>query len=281
MKNITTLLSIIIAIAGLAIAGSAQTRRTPGTPKAVVAPAVLPPGGTKITPAEIPASTKKEVTNLVDAVNTASGKKWLAGTNEAVFWSSPSQNRAKTGQLIAAIKASLEKGGWTYTTVGGENSDLVFVELTLPARKAGGIYSITENSLLFLAVELTEVKTAATGKPSPTPKPSPSPAPAPKGTSVAGKWNMVVQAQGQYIPVTLELTQNGTAVTGRFTSHIGNGTVQNGTVSGNALSAIAKIDFQGQMVDLRLEGTVSGDQMTGTLEGDGLPSFSFKAERVK
>lgn len=99
--------------------------------------------------------------------------------------------------------------------------------------------------------------------------------------NVTGKWNLTVTAQGQTIPVTLELTQKEMNVNGSFTSHIGNGTITDGKVSGDQLTAIANLVAQNQEVTLKLKSKIKDDEMDGTLTADGLPPLPFTGTKVK
>jgi len=127
------------------------------------------------------------------------------------------------------------------------------------------------------------VERVAAATPTPTPAPTSKraePAPA-RGGSVAGKWNMVVSARGTEVPVSLELKQDGDAVSGTFSSHAGDGTVTGGNLSGNTLKAVAKLKVKEQIIELKLEGILDGDKLNGSLIALGLPPFSFKATRAK
>lgn len=98
--------------------------------------------------------------------------------------------------------------------------------------------------------------------------------------SLTGKWNMVVEAQSLSIPVTLELIQSGEEFSGTFSSYAGGGTIPTGKVTGNRISGIAKVEAQGQKVELKLEGAIDRDQLSGSLSGIGLTGISFKANKT-
>ncbi len=98
---------------------------------------------------------------------------------------------------------------------------------------------------------------------------------------VSGKWNMSANAGGQEIPITLDLKQAGAGFSGAMSSMLGGGTFENGKISGKMVKGTAKVEVQGQTMELALEGTVEGDSMTGTLSGAGLPPISFTAKKEK
>lgn len=100
---------------------------------------------------------------------------------------------------------------------------------------------------------------------------------------VTGRWNLTLEVQGQKLPVTLDLRQNGAAVSGSLDSTLGKGTISGGKISGNKLTSVAKTEMQGQAVELNLTGTVDGDTMKGTINASmpGLPPISFEGSREK
>ena len=265
MKQKTNLTLILITIAMLAAAGAAQTRRVAGTPKSLLTGVALPAGMIKIERAEIPSNTTEELVNLLVTINNDSEVKWRQGSLEAFYWSAPGQNRSKSEILIEKITAGLKTGGLTYEEYEDEDPDLVYFSLDRAkpaARKFACIFSVTDNSLLLVIAELASLKEAVV-------KTTPVQEPAVKVPNVAGKWNMIVEAQGQTIPISLELTQTGDTFSGSFTSHIGDGTVRGGKITGNSLIAAATLELSSQSVGLRFAGTIVGNEMKGTLSESG------------
>jgi hypothetical protein len=98
---------------------------------------------------------------------------------------------------------------------------------------------------------------------------------------VTGKWNVTANVGGQEIAIVLNLKQVEAALNGSMTSPLGVGTVENGKVAGKNVMGTIKADVQGQPMELKMEGTVDGDTMTGTLNAAGLPPISFKATKQK
>lgn len=89
---------------------------------------------------------------------------------------------------------------------------------------------------------------------------------------VSGKWNLTLDFQGQQFPVSLLLEQNGETVTGNMESMLGAGEIIDGKVSGNKFTATVKTDFQGQTLELNLNGTANGDAMNGTVNAPIIPA---------
>jgi hypothetical protein len=101
--------------------------------------------------------------------------------------------------------------------------------------------------------------------------------------NVNGKWNLTVEAQGQQLPVTLMLKQDGGKVSGSLDSMMGKGDISEAKVNGNKFVGTAKTQIQGQAMDLVINGTVDGDSMKGTitLPIPGAPPFSFTGTKAK
>lgn len=101
--------------------------------------------------------------------------------------------------------------------------------------------------------------------------------------NVDGTWNLTIDAQGQQLPVTLVIKQDGAKATGSLDSMMGKGTISEAKISGNKITATAKSEIQGQSVDLVINGTVDGDTMKGsvTLPMPGAPPLNFTGTRAK
>ena len=104
-----------------------------------------------------------------------------------------------------------------------------------------------------------------------------------EAANVAGKWDLSIEAQGQKLPVTLELKQDGAKVSGSLESMLGKGEITNGKVSGNKFVGTAKTQIQGQDVDLTINGTIEGDSMKGVINATipGFPPLPFEGKRAK
>lgn len=88
---------------------------------------------------------------------------------------------------------------------------------------------------------------------------------------VSGSWELSIDFQGQNMPVSLILEQDGESISGKMESMIGEGEIQEGTINGNKLSAVAGSEFQGQKLELAIKGTVSDDKLTGTISTSLVP----------
>jgi len=87
----------------------------------------------------------------------------------------------------------------------------------------------------------------------------------------AGKWKLVIDFQGQQLPVSMALEQDGENITGVLETMLGNGKIADGKVIGNKLAATANAEVQGQPVEFTIAGKVDGDTMSGTLTAPIVP----------
>lgn len=99
--------------------------------------------------------------------------------------------------------------------------------------------------------------------------------------NATGKWNLTANVGGQSLPITLDLKQDGANATGTLTSMMGGGTITDGKISDSTLLGTAKIEAQGQTLELKIEATIENDKMTGTLNGAGFPPINFTAVKDK
>ncbi|NNE65508.1 MAG: insulinase family protein [Pyrinomonadaceae bacterium] len=88
---------------------------------------------------------------------------------------------------------------------------------------------------------------------------------------ISGEWSVLVDAQGQELPVTIQFKQTGTEITGKMQSMLGDGAIESGVVTGAKFSATVLSDFQGQELALRMKGSKEGDSITGTLTVPMMP----------
>ena len=97
---------------------------------------------------------------------------------------------------------------------------------------------------------------------------------------VAGSWKLMLDFQGQQVPVSLTVDQDGESITGKLETVLGNGTISEGSAKGRKLSATANTEIQGQTVDLLIAGTVDGDSMSGTISAAIIPdTLTFTGKR--
>lgn len=100
--------------------------------------------------------------------------------------------------------------------------------------------------------------------------------------NVNGKWNLQIDFQGQNLPVSFELNQTDSLFTGSFESPFGAGDIQEGSINGNKIKGNIAVDFQGQKVEISLNGNVENEtSIKGILapQMDGLPDLPFTGNK--
>ncbi len=99
---------------------------------------------------------------------------------------------------------------------------------------------------------------------------------------VHGVWHLDVSAQGQQLPLKLELTQEGTTVTGSLESMLGQGIVRDASVSGAVLKGTIVAEMHGQEIELDFQATVTGEEMDGMISIPVMPEpLSFSGRKLR
>jgi len=82
--------------------------------------------------------------------------------------------------------------------------------------------------------------------------------------NLTGRWTIVVDAGGQTIPFTLDLVQQGGAITGSIESPQGVAPLTNGTLTADGFTLKANVNI-GQPFEITLNGKAVGSQMSGSM----------------
>lgn len=89
--------------------------------------------------------------------------------------------------------------------------------------------------------------------------------------NLAGTWQLSLDFQGQPVPVTLTLEQDGNSISGNLVTMLGEGEIKAGSVKGSKFSATAVTDMQGQSLELSINGTADADAISGTIAAPIIP----------
>ena len=92
-----------------------------------------------------------------------------------------------------------------------------------------------------------------------------------ENVDAAGVWDLNVDFQGQSVPVSLKIMQDGATVTGSLETMLGVGEIDAGTIKGNKITASARTEIQGEAVEFSISGKVDGDSISGTLSAPIVP----------
>jgi len=109
-----------------------------------------------------------------------------------------------------------------------------------------------------------------------------------RGTNFSGSWSLTVNLSGSgnektELSATLNLRQEADRLTGSLQGQLGSGTIANGTISGSDVNFTVPITLPApasQTTDAIFTGTVSGNQMSGTVQVVGRGAGTFTATRA-
>lgn len=99
--------------------------------------------------------------------------------------------------------------------------------------------------------------------------------------SIAGKWNILAQADGQTIGITATINADGDKFTGSTASDIGTGQIINGKITGDKFTATLKTEVLGSVYEFAMAGTITKDGMSGTFTNSNFGSVPFTATKAK
>jgi hypothetical protein len=99
---------------------------------------------------------------------------------------------------------------------------------------------------------------------------------------VTGKWTAQVQGRnGQTREQTFNLKADGDKLTGTVSGRQGDVAISDGKVSGDNVSFTVKMESNGNTVEQKYTGTVSGDEMKLKREGGRGAAREMTAKRAK
>jgi imidazolonepropionase-like amidohydrolase len=113
-------------------------------------------------------------------------------------------------------------------------------------------------------------------KPPPKDAPKTNTGEASKVLQLAGTWNISVDAGGQTLPMTINLTQQGNKLGGTLQAQmLGSADIKNGEATATGFTFDATVNVGGQSLDLSFLGKVTGNQVSGTISSPmGPASFT-------
>jgi hypothetical protein len=99
-------------------------------------------------------------------------------------------------------------------------------------------------------------------------------------TSVTGDWDVSITSPQGTNSLKVTLTQDGDKVKGVFKTQMGELPFE-GTINGNDLKFNYTLPFQGQMIDITMNGKVEGESITGTANFGGMAEGQWTAKRAE
>ena len=93
--------------------------------------------------------------------------------------------------------------------------------------------------------------------------------------AVAGNYNVTIDVPGQTLTGTLALVQQGQTLTGSLTTQLGVVPIRDGKVTPEGFSFSGSVDFGGSQIEIVVKGSVTGNQISGTIDSpQGTVPFS-------
>jgi hypothetical protein len=97
---------------------------------------------------------------------------------------------------------------------------------------------------------------------------------------LSGKWALTVESPNGTGQRELTLVQTGNELTGEIISSRADGELT-GTVDGNEITFVAVVYMESGSFDITYHGTISGDEMKGTVDFGDYGSGTFTGKRVE
>jgi hypothetical protein len=88
----------------------------------------------------------------------------------------------------------------------------------------------------------------------------------PAAASISGTYAITIDIPGQPTGGTLVFTQAGSSITGTITTQAGTAQIRDGRVTASGFSFAATVPYGGANIDITASGTVSGNQISGTID---------------
>jgi len=98
---------------------------------------------------------------------------------------------------------------------------------------------------------------------------------------IDGKWTATYEVQGNSITTTWDLKADGTKLTGKASSSLGDRDITDGKIEGNNVSWTENINAQGAAISVTCKGTLNGDELKITRTVGDFGSTEVTAKRVK
>jgi hypothetical protein len=97
--------------------------------------------------------------------------------------------------------------------------------------------------------------------------------------AAAGTWQVTTNSPQGTVTGTLTVNATADGFDGTMSTDMGSGPVSNGEVSGTRISWTFVLNVQGQRIELRYAGELSGDRISGTVTAGEFGSFPFTAQK--
>jgi predicted Zn-dependent peptidase len=102
-------------------------------------------------------------------------------------------------------------------------------------------------------------------------------------TTADGTWNLSVSSPQGDLPISMTLKTDAGKLGGTLNSPLfGNSNITGGSIDGNKVSITSAVNFQGQSVEVKINGTVEGNSMKGSVNASipGVPELPFTGTKA-
>jgi imidazolonepropionase-like amidohydrolase len=96
--------------------------------------------------------------------------------------------------------------------------------------------------------------------------PRPGSATGTDAANLSGTYRVKIELPGSPLTATFNLAQSGQTLTGTMVSDAGTTQIRDGKVTGNAINFATTVRFGGANLDIVVQGTIRGDQISGTID---------------
>jgi hypothetical protein len=97
--------------------------------------------------------------------------------------------------------------------------------------------------------------------------------------TASGIWIVKANSPAGPLDMTLDLQQQGTALSGRVTSQFGTATITDGQINGNEMTINYTAEVQGNKTPISARATIEGNSIRGTFTIFGQP-IEFSGTRT-
>lgn len=101
----------------------------------------------------------------------------------------------------------------------------------------------------------------------------------PSALNIAGKWKATVSGPMGELEMTVQLEQEGNAISGKVSSEFGEWEISDGILSGKDLSFTIAATIMGETIELAFSGTAEKDSIEGTISSQA-GNFELSATRI-
>lgn len=104
------------------------------------------------------------------------------------------------------------------------------------------------------------------GSGGPTGTAPPTSTAAPEPANISGGYAITIDVPGSPIQASMNFMQSGASLTGTFTTDAGSSPIRSGRVTANGFNFATTVPYGGQNLDITVQGSITGNQITGTLD---------------